>query len=426
MLGGQTNTVGRFLPRVRLPAMRKINTRSFVRATRSTPREVNRQILLNLVREHEPISRADLARRMEIARGMVSSLVDELVTDGSLYEGATIGSPRGRRPQMLFVRTRGRLAISIDVRFSRTYVMLGDFSGTAIATETFDTIEDPAALVAELRVRVRRLLSTHKDAGRCEGLGLGVPGMVDSETGRILNAPHLGWRDVDIRDALSEAVKLPVYVENAPIACALAQMWLGQRGATELSDFVYVSVSDGVGTGVVINGQVLRGKRNTAGEFGHVPLSADGPECHCGSRGCLEAYASDLATMVRYLGRKFSPATARGIVEASGISVADVIMRSRSGDGRATRAIEETARHLGAGLAVIINTLSPAQICVGGEIVEAWKDIEPIMRGIIKGRALTNAAATTPVFPEKAGSQARLRGATALVAAPRFAAPSIA
>jgi N-acetylglucosamine repressor len=426
MLGGQTNTIGRFPPRVRLPAMRKINTRSFVRATRSTPREVNRQILLNLVREHEPISRADLARRMEIARGMVSSLVDELVTDGSLYEGATIGSPRGRRPQMLFVRTRGRLAISIDVRFSRTYVMLGDFSGTAIATETFDTIEDPAALVAELRVRVRRLLSTHKDAGRCEGLGLVVPGMVDSETGRILNAPHLGWRDVDIRDALSEAVKLPVYVENAPIACALAQMWLGQRGATELSDFVYVSVSDGVGTGVVINGQVLRGKRNTAGEFGHVPLSADGPECHCGSRGCLEAYASDLATMVRYLGRKFSPATARGIVEASGISVADVIMRSRSGDGRATRAIEETARHLGAGLAVIINTLSPAQICVGGEIVEAWKDIEPIMRRIIKGRALTDAAATTPVFPEKAGSQARLRGATALVAAPRFAAPSIA
>ncbi|MDB4882937.1 MAG: hypothetical protein JWL95_1703, partial [Gemmatimonadetes bacterium] len=86
--------------------MRKINTRSFVRATRSTPREVNRQILLNLVREHEPISRADLARRMEIARGMVTSLVDELIADGSLYEGATIDSPRGRRPQMLFVRTR--------------------------------------------------------------------------------------------------------------------------------------------------------------------------------------------------------------------------------------------------------------------------------------------------------------------------------
>ncbi|MES2179880.1 MAG: ROK family transcriptional regulator [Gemmatimonadota bacterium] len=406
--------------------MRKINTRSFVRATRSTPREVNRQILLNLVREHEPISRADLSRRMEIARGMVTSLVDELIEDGSLYEGATVDSPRGRRPQMLFVRTRGRLVISIDVRFSRTYVMLGDFSGTAIALETFETIEDPMALVAELKLRVRRLLATHGDAGTCEGLGLVVPGMVDSVTGRVLNAPHLGWRNVDIVDALSDAVGLPVFVENAPIACALALMWLGQRGGGELTDFVYVNVSDGVGTGVVVNGQVLRGMRNTAGEFGHVPLSADGPPCHCGGRGCLEAYSSDLATLVRYLGHEFSPLTARTLVQASGLTIADIIALAESGNERAIRAIEETAKYLGAGLANIINTLSPSQICIGGEISEAWGLIEPIMRGIIAARALTDIAAATPLVAEKAPSQARLRGATTLVAAPRFAAPKIA
>jgi predicted NBD/HSP70 family sugar kinase len=406
--------------------MRKINTRSFVLATRGTPREVNRQILLNLIRENEPICRADLARRMEIARGMVTSLVNELVLDGSLYEGETVDSPRGRRPQMLFVRTRGRLAVSVDVRFSRTYVMLGDFSGTPIATEAFDTIEDPAEFVAELKKRVRRLLSTHDDAGVCEGLGLVVPGMVDSISGRVLNAPHLGWRNVDVRDALSAAVGLPVFVENAPIACALAQMWLGQRGALELSDFVYVSVSDGVGTGVVVGGQVMRGKRNSAGEFGHVPISADGPECHCGGRGCLEAYASDLATLVRYLGQPFSPHTARAIVQASGLTMADVAARSISGDERAARAVDETARYLGAGLAVIINTLSPAQIYVGGEIIGAWERIEPILTGIIRKRALTDNAAVTPVNREKDASQSRLRGATALVAAPRFAAPSIA
>ena len=406
--------------------MRKINTRNFVRATRSTPRDVNRQILLNLVREHEPVSRADLARHMEVARGMITSLVDELVSDGSLYEGATIDSPRGRRPQMLFVRTRGRLALCVDVRFSRTYVMLGDFSGAAIATESFETIEDTKAFVAEVRRRTRRLLAAHRSAGTCEGLGLVVPGMVDSVTGRVLNAPHLGWRNVDIRDALSAAVGLPVFVENAPIACALAQMWLGKRGAMALSDFVYVSVSDGVGTGVVIDGQVMRGKRNTSGEFGHVPLSADGPDCHCGGRGCLEAYASDLATLVRYLGKKFSPTTARAIVQASGLTMADVVARALAGDARAERAIEETATHLGAGLAVIINTVSPAQIWIGGEIIGAWTLIEPILRRIIAQRALTDIAAATPVYRENDAGVARLRGATALVAAPRFAAPSIA
>jgi predicted NBD/HSP70 family sugar kinase len=406
--------------------MRKINTRSFVKATRSTPREVNRQILLNLVREHEPISRADLARRMEIARGMVTPLVDELIQDGSLYEGATIDSPRGRRPQMLFVRTRGRLVVSVDVRFSRTFVMLGDFSGAAIALETFDTIEDPVALVAELKVRVQRLLRTHREAGQVEGVGVVVPGMVDTVRGRVLNAPHLGWRNVDLRDRLVEALELPVFLENAPIACALAQMWLGKRGGAQVNDFVYVNVSDGVGTGVVVNGQVLRGKRNTAGEFGHVPLSADGPRCHCGGRGCLEAYVSNLATVLRYLGQDFSPDTARRIIQASGLTIADVIARARSGDDRARVAIAETARHLGAGLAVIVNTLSPASICIGGEIVDAWDLVEPTLRRAIASRALTEDAAETPVIPESSPSQARLRGATALVAAPAFAAPSIA
>jgi len=141
--------------------MRKINTRSFVRATRWTPREINLQILLNLVREHEPISRAELARRMKIGRGMVTYLTAELIAQGALYEGDTVDSPRGRRPQMLYVRTHDRLVVAIDIRFSSTYIMLTDFSGNSIAMETFDTIEDLNLLVPELQSRVRRLLATH-------------------------------------------------------------------------------------------------------------------------------------------------------------------------------------------------------------------------------------------------------------------------
>ena len=128
--------------------MRKINTRSFIRATRSTPREINRQIVLNLVREHQPISRADLARRMRVGRGMVTSIVSELLLDGSIYEGSTVEAPRGRKPMMLHVRTHDRLVVAVDVRFSKTYVMLADFNGTPIALETFDTVAEPKALVA--------------------------------------------------------------------------------------------------------------------------------------------------------------------------------------------------------------------------------------------------------------------------------------
>ena len=415
-----------------LPAVRKINTHRFVRATRATPRAINRQIVLNLVREHQPISRADLARRMEIGRGMVTSLIDELLDEGSVYEGDAVDAPRGRRPKMLHVRTRDRLVVAIDVRFSRTYVMLSDFAGAAISLEAFDTITDPAALVAELRTRVTRLLGDRDGGsdgtgGRCEGVGLVVPGMVDQRTGRVVYSPQLGWRDVDLRTALGDALGLPVYVENAPIACALAQMWLGQRGGDAPADFAYMTVSDGVGVGLVVNGEVVRGHGNTAGEFGHVPLNAvSGPRCLCGATGCLEAYTSNLATLSRYLGHELAPAQTRRLLLETGLTIGELLTRARDGDVRARASLDETARWLGIGLATVINSFNPAQIFVGGEITAAWDQIAPIIRAAIAARALTTAAAETPIIPESASNYPRLRGATALVAAPLYAAPSVA
>src|SRR5262252_2380128 len=320
--------------------MRKINTRSFVRATRTTTREINRQILLNLVREHQPVSRADLARQMRVGRGMVTSLVSELLAEGSIYEGTTADAPRGRKPMMLFVRTHDRLVVAVDVRFSMTYLMLTDFNGTSLALETFETTTDPSAFVQILARRIPRLLKAHNAVGKCNGIGLVVPGMVDQRTGRVLNAPQLGWRDVDVRTALANATGFEVHIENAPIACALAQMWLGERGGDAPRDFVYVTVSDGVGAGVVVNGEVVRGHNNTAGEFGHVPVDPNGPTCLCGARGCLEAYTSNLATLSRYLGHEFSPTETRRLLQESGITILDVIARARDGDHRAGEAID--------------------------------------------------------------------------------------
>jgi predicted NBD/HSP70 family sugar kinase len=408
--------------------MRKINTRNFVRATRGTAREINRRIVLNLVKEHQPISRADLARQMRIGRGMVTSLVAELLADGSIYEGSTAQAPRGRKPMMLFVRTHDRLAVAVDVRFSRTYLMLADFSGKPITLDEFETVPDPAALVAGLARRVQRLLKARDAKSKVNGIGLVVPGMVDATSGRILNAPQLGWRDVDVRAALEKATDLPVHVENAPIACALAQMWLGDGDgdAETPRDFVYLTVGDGVGTGVVVNGEVVRGHDNTAGEFGHVPLNPNGPQCLCGARGCLEAYASNLATLSRYLGHEFSPTETRRLLQESGITILDVIARVREGETRAIEAVEETASRLGEGLAIVINALNPSRIYVGGEITELWDRVEPVMRRRIRERALTTKAADTPLVPEPASSYPRLRGATAIVAAPVYAAPQVA
>jgi N-acetylglucosamine repressor len=405
--------------------MRKINTQDFTRATRSTPREINRQIALNLVREHEPISRADLARRMEVGRSLVTSLINELLDEGSVYEGETVDLPRGRKPKMLRVRTHDRLVVAIDVRFSRTYVMLSDFDGTQIALETFETIFEPDALVEELGRRVERLLRGHGALGTCEGVGMVVPGMVDQRTGTVIFSPQLDWRNVPVRDALSARTGLPVMVENASLACALAHSWLGQRGRSS-DNFVYVTVSDGVGAGIVVGGELVRGRSNTAGEFGHVPLTPDGPQCLCGSRGCLEAFTSNLATVNRYLGNEISPAEARALPRQLTVSVNEVIGQARGGDGRAVWALEQTGSYLGMGLAMIINGLNPEKVVVGGEITAAWDLVEPHIRVRVRERTLTAEAGATPIIPEMMSAYPRLRGATTLIAAPMFAAPAVA
>jgi predicted NBD/HSP70 family sugar kinase len=408
--------------------MRKINPRDFHVATRTTSRDINRRIALNLIREHQPISRADLARRMEVTRGVVSVLVQELMEQDLIYEGATGDIARGRKPTFLHIRTQDRLAIAIDVRFSKTYLMLCDFSGRQLALETYDTIFEIPAFIKDNAARIRRMLKTHAARANCEGIGVVVPGMVDYRTGRILNAPTLGWRAVDIRDQLAVATGLPVQVENSGRACSLAQLWLERGEGAVTQSFVYVSVSDGVGVSVVVNGELVRGQHQIAGEFGHMPLSMDGPRCMCGATGCWEAYISNLATLSRYFGwdlSKISPKSLRETKQKS-FTVADVISRARSGDAKAIAAIQSTARFMGLGLATIVNVINPGSIYLAGEIMTAWDLIESTVREAMGERALTEAAALTPLRITSAQDQPRLRGAAALIAAPTFAAPRVA
>jgi N-acetylglucosamine repressor len=403
--------------------VRKINTGRFQRATRDTPREVNRRILLNLVREHQPISRADLARRLEMSRGMVSSLVSELIAEGLIYEAGTGPTSRGRKPKLLHIRGHDRLVLGIDVRRRQTHLLLTDFGGSEIAVEMFRTPADLEALMDELEQRTGRLIEANTDLGECHGIGLVVPGMVDVSTGEVLNAPTLGWRHVDVRKMLADRVPLPVHVERDAVACALAKIWLGRRGEHR-DNFAYVTVSDGVGAGLVVNDQVLRGRGHAAGEFGHVPLNLDGPLCSCGNRGCWEAYTSNHATVTRYLGREPGSNGVRS--SEMEVTVEDVVDRAAAGDPAALAALRETGRYLGIGIAGIVNALSPDEIIVGGEVAEAWDVVGPPLKKELGARALTEASASTPVTPEPSDRDTRLRGAIMLVVGPAFAAPVIA
>lgn len=408
--------------------MRKINTRDFHIATRSTSREINCRIALNLIREHQPISRADLARRMNVTRGVASVLVQGLIEQGVIYEGATGEAARGRKPTFLHLRTQDRLAVAVDVRFSKTYLMLCDFAGRQLALEISDTIFAIPEFIKDLSARILRMLKTQGAEGRCEGIGVVLPGMVDQRTGRILNAPTLGWREVDIRDRLAAATHLPVQLENSARACSLAQLWLGRGENVGPQNFVYVNVSDGVGVSVVVNGEIVRGRDHIAGEFGHMPLSLDGPRCLCGMTGCWEAYISNLATLSRYFGRNLSKLSPNALRDAGddSFTVADLVARARGGDAKAIAATQATARFLGLGLGAIVNAINPDSLYLSGEIMAAWDLIEGAVREGLAERALTASAARTPLLVVATQEYPRLRGAAALIAAPNFAAPRVA
>jgi predicted NBD/HSP70 family sugar kinase len=202
-------------------------------------------------------------------------------------------------------------------------------------------------------------------------------------------------------------------------------MWATRGDGAAVGDLVFVSISDGVGVGVIVNGEVLRGHYNIAGEFGHVPLSIDGPRCACGATGCWEAYISNLATLSRYFGRDLRES--RSISEeAASFTIEDLIVRARTGDAIAVSTLQATARYLGLGLASIVNAVDPSRIYIGGEIIAAWDLIESSVRAALAERALSPDAAGTEIRTVPLDDYPRLRGAAVLVAAPAFAAPAVA
>lgn len=408
--------------------MRQINPKKFTLAKRGTSREINRQIVLNLIRTHQPISRADLSRLMETNRANITFIVNELLEENLVLEGAQGNEKnRGRKPTFLYLNTQKSYAVAVDVRASRTAFMFTDSIGNQISEIlSFPTEGDITKFVVKLSEQIKKNTPKNIARSRCEGIGIVVPGMLNRKTGFVLRAPTLGWKNVDLLTPLqNEFEGIEIHLENSGKACALSQIWMKRNDFPFSNDIVFVSVSDGVGVGVVINGEVMRGKHNTAGEFGHIPISVDGLPCSCGANGCWEAYISNLATLSRYFGKNLMKKQPQSIEEAN-FTIEDLIDKAREGEGKALAALNSTARYLGLGLASVINAIDPFCVYIGGEITEAWDLIEFQVREAIKERVLTKELGLIEIRIVPAMEHPRLRGAVALVTAPAFAAPKVA
>jgi predicted NBD/HSP70 family sugar kinase len=404
--------------------MRKIDLTNFQVATSETARDINRRIVLNLIRNHQPISRADLARHSGLQRSTVSVITEKLIEEDWVREGASGHVPRGRRPRFLHLNKERVGIIGVNVRPATTTIGLADLDANFVAQESLPTARDPERFVADLTPRIRNLIEMRSEIS-CEGVGISLPGRVDLNSQRLVFAPNLGWGPIDLKTPLEEATGLQVELENAANACALAEFWFGPR-REGVRNLVAVTVSEGIGTGLILNHQLARGSTGMAGEFGHITVVDEGLECKCGNRGCWEVYASNSAAIRYYAGSSSTVRNGRAAVKspATAPTFDDILRLADQGDPKAVDAISQVARYLGMGVALLVTGLAPDIIVVVGEITRAWNRVGPIINEVVKSRSFTHAP-TRVVSTEPSGDP-RLRGTIALVLQKHFGAPSVA
>jgi len=400
--------------------LRKIDLNNIRVARSETARDINRRTVLNLVRRLQPISRAALARRSGMQRSTVSAITEQLIAQRWVLEGAGDQLPRGRKPTFLHLNSDRASIIGIDIQPVVTTLAVASMDSRFLVQERISTGANPVEFIARLGRRAAELMRSYPN-NSFEGIGVSLPGRVDSSSQRLIFAPNLGWRDLDVKTPLEKATGLPVQLENAANACALAEQWSG-RNCDGVSNLVVVAVSYGIGVGMILNGQLLRGSTGAAGEFSHVSILGDGPVCRCGNSGCWEMLASNAAAE-RYYAESAPAHNGEAGSKSAGARVAfgDLLHLAEQGDERAAKALDRMAHYLGVGIAMLVNGLAPDVLLVIGDVTRAWFRVGPIVAQTVKARSVAHAA--THIIATDPDAQPRLQGTIALVLQKHFDAP---
>lgn len=393
--------------------MKRLNFTNTQVASSETARDINRGVVLNLIRRRQPISRADLARVSGLQRSTVSLITEQLIQEQWVVNGPLGRLPRGRRPTFLRLNERRAIVVA-DLRPSQSTVAVADVNGRFLSQESMPTLSDPAKTAARLAASINHQMQSHPELV-FEGVGISLPGRVEERTGKIIFAPNLKWPEFDLRTPIEKATKMKVEMENAANACVLAEVWFG--GRETIGDMVVVTISEGIGTGLFVNHHLATGLNGLAGEFGHVSLDASGPLCSCGERGCWEIFGSNRAA-IRY----YSESAAKSATESDTITFEDLLRLAESGDALALQALDKMARAIGRGMRAIVLGLAPEEIVLVGEFTRLWGRMGPIIEAEVASAVLVRKPSR--IRPASDPRMARLRGTVAMILQKHFGATS--
>jgi predicted NBD/HSP70 family sugar kinase len=375
-------------------------------ASSETARAINRDFLLHTIHVHQPVSRADLARLTGLQPSTVSVIIGQLIDEGWVLPGTLGRLPRGRRPTFVTLNDR-HVTLAIDMRPGKANLAVVDINGKILGRDTIPyemqdaSMAEAGSAIARIARAARSLQEAYADRV-FQGLGVSVSGRVDQETHRLRFSPNAPWGQIDLYAELQSVLEIPVEMENAANACLFSERWFGNF--SDVSNMLVVSVSEGVGAGMLVDGRVARGRDDMAGEFGHMQLMESGPVCGCGNVGCWEMFASNRAALRYY--RELTPeSTLATFQELLGLALA--------GDIRALRSIDKMAGYLARGLAMLTAGLAPEVIIIVGDCTALWPRICPLLESQLIAKSFTRH--TPRVVAAMDGDVARLRGAAALV-----------
>ncbi|MEO3944534.1 ROK family protein [Gorillibacterium sp. CAU 1737] len=377
-------------------------------------KKLNKSLVLELIRHDSPTSRARIAESTGLTKATVSTLVNELIEANLAYESGAGESRGGRKPVTLLFQEKAGYAVGIDLGTDGMTGVLTDLNGTIISERRVQHNNRDIESAIELLSRsIQELIDCAPPSPYgVIGIGIGIPGFSD-EAGNVLFAPNLGWENVPLQALLEPKFQLPIVIENEANVGALGESRYGL--AKGVSDLVHVSIGTGVGTGILLKGELYRGASGFSGEMGHISIHPDGKPCRCGNVGCWELYASESALMDR----------ARTELAEPGLQLEDLFARAEQDDASAIRLLEEHARYLGIGIINIINSFNPELIILGGKLAEAERWLTVPLERFVKRRSLPYPRAKLAIRFSQLGDRATVLGAASSAIASFFASPKL-
>jgi N-acetylglucosamine repressor len=366
----------------------------------------NRALVLDTIRRNGSISRIEISRQTLLTPTAVSDIIRQLASMKLIREKGEDISTGGRKPILLELNSDACYAIGIDIDEHKATGIILNLAAETVHVSSLDIGDkDEDKVIGVIINLIEDMVQGYGiTMDKVLGIGLGVPGMVDKKTGRVLYAPNLGWKNFPIIDKIKNSFKVPMLLENEAWATGIAEYWVGL--AKQWKNFVCINIRTGVGSGIFINGGIYTGACGTAGEVGHSTVAHDGPLCSCGNRGCLESMVSTPALVKRYEER---------LNLGHGSTLQEIISSYGKGNRAVKDVLEETGVYIGIGIANVINILNPSSIILGGDITTYGHIILDTIKDTVRKRALDVPASNTEIFISQLGLLGPAIGAGAIV-----------